>query len=144
MSLVGPLTSLLIGGLSFVLWTLIGRAISPLAAILGYLATANILLGLFNLLPGFPLDGGRVLRSIIWKISGSLSKATRVATLVGQVMAYLFILGGIWLFFGGNLFSGLWIWLSGMVFAQWSAVCSYPVHARYSVQRGKRRPDHEL
>jgi CBS domain-containing protein len=113
MSLVGPLTSLLIGGVSFVLWALIGRSTSPLAAILGYLATANILLGLFNLLPGFPLDGGRVLRSIIWKISGSLSTATRAATLVGQAMAYLFILGGIWLFFGGNLFSGLWIGFLG-------------------------------
>jgi Zn-dependent protease/CBS domain-containing protein len=98
MSLVGPLTSLLIGGLSFVLLVLIGRDTSPLAAILGYLATANILLGLFNLLPGFPLDGGRVLRSIIWKISGSLSTATRVAAWVGQT---------------GNLLSGIWIGFVG-------------------------------
>lgn len=113
MSLVGPLTSLLIGGLSFVLLVLIGRDTSPLAAILGYLATANILLGLFNLLPGFPLDGGRVLRSIIWKISGSLSTATRVAAWVGQTIAYLLILGGIWLLFGGNLLSGIWIGFVG-------------------------------
>lgn len=113
MSLVGPLTSLLIGSLSFVLLVLIGRGTSPLAAILGYLATANILLGLFNLLPGFPLDGGRVLRSIIWKISGSVSTATRVATWVGQTMAYLLILAGIWLLFGGNLLSGIWIGFVG-------------------------------
>jgi Zn-dependent protease/CBS domain-containing protein len=113
MSLVGPLTSLLIGGISFVLLLLIGRGNSPLAAILGYLAAANVLLGLFNLLPGFPLDGGRVLRSIIWKITGSLSTATRVAILVGQVVAYLIVLGGIWLFIVGSLFSGIWIGFLG-------------------------------
>jgi len=113
MSLVGPLTSLLIGGLSFLLLVLIGRGSSPLAAILGYLAAANIVLGLFNLLPGFPLDGGRVFRSIIWKVSGSLSMATRAATLVGQAMAYLLILGGIWLLFRGNLLAGIWIGFLG-------------------------------
>ena len=88
MSLVGPLMSLLISGLSFLLFVIIGRGTSPLAAILQYLAAANALLGLFNLIPGFPLDGGRVLRSIIWKISGSLSTATRIATVVGQAIAY--------------------------------------------------------
>ena len=113
MSLVGPLTSLLIGGLSFVLLVLMGSGTSPLAAILRYLAVANVVLGLFNLLPGFPLDGGRVFRSIVWKISGSLSTATRAATLVGQAMAYLLILGGIWLLFGGNLLSGIWIGFLG-------------------------------
>jgi Zn-dependent protease/CBS domain-containing protein len=113
MSLVGPLMSLLIGGISFVLLLLIGRGNSPLAAILGYLAAANVMLGLFNLLPGFPLDGGRVLRSIIWKITGSLSTATRVAILVGQVVAYLIILGGIWLFIIGSLLSGIWIGFLG-------------------------------
>src|SRR5438445_11689681 len=91
MSLVGPLMSLLISGLSFLLFVIIGRGNSPLAAILEYLAVANLLLGLFNLIPGFPLDGGRVLRSIIWKITGSLSTATRAATMVGQAIAYLFI-----------------------------------------------------
>ncbi len=113
MSLVGPLMSLLISGLSFLLFVIIGRGTSPLAATLQYLAAANALLGLFNLIPGFPLDGGRVLRSIIWKISGSLSTATRIATVVGQAIAYLFILGGIWLFFGGNLFAGIWIGFIG-------------------------------
>ncbi len=112
MSIVGPLMSLLIGGLSFLLFLII-RGNSPLAAILQYLAVSNILLGLFNLVPGFPLDGGRVLRSIVWKISGSVRTATRVATLVGQMIAYLLILAGIWLLFGGDWLSGIWIGFIG-------------------------------
>src|SRR6266700_6237953 len=68
MAVVGPLTSLLIGVLAFVLLFLLGQYSSALAAILWYLGLANILLVIFNLIPGFPLDGGRVLRSIVWKI----------------------------------------------------------------------------
>lgn len=113
MALVGPLTSLVIGGLSFLLFWLIGRGDSPLAAILSYLAITNILLGLFNLIPGFPLDGGRVLRSIVWKLSGSALRATRVATLVGQLFAYLLIFAGIWLFIGGDFFDGIWLGFIG-------------------------------
>ena len=112
-AVVGPLTSLLIGGLSYLLLLALGNNTTPVAAILGYLAYANVLLGLFNLIPGFPLDGGRVLRSIVWKINGNLRKATQIVTIVGQVIAYLFILVGIWLFFGGNLINGLWIGFIG-------------------------------
>ncbi len=113
MALVGPLASLLIGGLSFLLlWALRGGT-SPLAAILGYLGVINILLGLFNLVPGFPLDGGRVLRSIVWKLSGSVRTATRVATFAGQLIAYLLIFVGILLFFEGDLFDGIWFGFIG-------------------------------
>ncbi len=113
MAVVGPLTSLLIGGLSYLLLLALGNNTTPVAAVLGYLAYANVLLGIFNLIPGFPLDGGRVLRSIVWKINGNLRKATQIVTIVGQVIAYLFILVGIWMFFGGNLISGLWIGFIG-------------------------------
>src|SRR5437773_892797 len=113
MAVVGPLTSLLIGGLAYLLFLLLGQNTSPLAAILAYLAFANVLLGIFNLIPGFPLDGGRVLRSIVWKMSGNLRKATRVVTIVGEIIAYLFILVGIWLFFNGNVIDGLWIGFIG-------------------------------
>ncbi|HLI71209.1 MAG TPA: site-2 protease family protein [Ktedonobacteraceae bacterium] len=112
MALVGPLTSLVIGGIALLLRWLVG-GLSPGAAILGYLGITNILLGIFNLIPGFPLDGGRVLRSIIWKFSGSLRTATRVATFAGQVIAYLFIFMGIWLFFTGNFFNGIWFGFIG-------------------------------
>ncbi len=74
---------------------------------------ANLLLGVFNLIPGFPLDGGRVLRSIVWRITGSMRQATRVASITGQIIAYLFILLGIWLFFAGNILDGIWLGFIG-------------------------------
>ncbi|HEU5380986.1 MAG TPA: site-2 protease family protein [Ktedonobacteraceae bacterium] len=113
MALVGPLTSLAIGGLAFLLMRVFGGAASPLSALLGYLAVMNILLGIFNLLPGFPLDGGRVLRSIVWKLSGNSRTATRVATIAGQLVAYLLIFAGLVLFFEGDLFDGIWLGFIG-------------------------------
>lgn len=113
MAFVGPLVSLLIGALAFVLLLPLRGSRSPVEAILAYLAVTNILLGIFNLIPGFPLDGGRVLRSIIWKISGSLRTATRITSIIGQIIAYLFILWGIFQFFSGSILNGLWIGFIG-------------------------------
>lgn len=113
MAIVGPVASLVIGGIAWVLALLVGGASRPLTAILLYLAFANVLLGIFNLIPGFPLDGGRVLRSIIWKATGSLRQATQWAARVGQVVAFLFILWGIWQIFNGNLLGGVWIGFIG-------------------------------
>lgn len=113
MAFVGPLTSLLIGGLAYLLLFLIKGGTSPLAAILGTLAVLNVLLGIFNLVPAFPLDGGRVLRSIVWKISGNVRTATRVAALSGQGIAYLLILAGFYLIFGGDILNGIWFGLIG-------------------------------
>ena len=113
MAVVGPVVSLLIGVIALLLDLPLSGSKSPLAAILAYLAWANILLGIFNLIPGFPLDGGRVLRSIIWKITGSLRKATQAASIVGQIIAYLFILWGLLLLFGNNILGGIWIGFIG-------------------------------
>ncbi len=113
MAIVGPLLSLVIGGVCYLIWLAIQGSASAGAAILSYLAVANILLGIFNLIPGFPLDGGRVLRSIIWKLSGSFYRATRVTTVIGQIVAYIFILIGIWLFFAGDTWDGIWIGFIG-------------------------------
>lgn len=113
MAFVGPLTSLVIGALSYLGFLALRGERSALAAILGYLAISNILLGIFNLVPGFPLDGGRVFRSIVWKITGNAHTATNVATAVGIAIAYLFILWGIFLFFTGNSLNGLWIGFTG-------------------------------
>ncbi len=112
-AIVGPIASIVIGIIAFLLLLPTNGTRSPLTAILNYLAITNILLGVFNLIPGFPLDGGRVLRSIIWKITGSLRTATRAATVVGEIVAFLFILAGIWLFFSGNILSGIWIGFIG-------------------------------
>lgn len=113
MAFVGPVISLLIGILSGLIWLLVRSGSSLVGAIAAYLALTNILLGVFNLLPGFPLDGGRVLRSIIWKFTGSQVKATNITTIAGQIIAYLFILIGVFLFFTGSPFNGIWIGFIG-------------------------------
>jgi Zn-dependent protease len=129
---VGPLTSLVIGAASIALGLLIaGTAgatdpaafvarLGPLSTILLWLGPINVLLALFNLLPGFPLDGGRVLRAILWSASGDLVKATRWASIAGRVVALtLVFIGALMLFgqrvpfFGGGIVSGLWLILIG-------------------------------
>lgn len=113
MAFVGPLVSLLIGAVCYGLFFLVRGTHSLFVPILSYLALMNIILGIFNLLPGFPLDGGRVLRSIIWKATGNFQTATNITTFVGQAFAYLIILWGIFLFFAGNAFNGLIIIFTG-------------------------------
>jgi Zn-dependent protease/CBS domain-containing protein len=113
MAFVGPLVSLLIGAVCYGLLLLVRGTHSLIVPILTYLALMNVILGIFNLLPGFPLDGGRVLRSIIWKATGNFQTATNITTFVGQVFAYLIILWGIFLFFAGNAFNGLIIIFTG-------------------------------
>lgn len=107
-AVVGPLTSLATAGLAFAATTFLGPMTRP-GAVAAYLATINLLLGLFNLLPGFPLDGGRVLRAIVWNATGSLRRATEVAVRVGQLVAYGFFAWGFWRVLDGELLSGLWI-----------------------------------
>ncbi|MGH8874602.1 MAG: site-2 protease family protein [Acidimicrobiia bacterium] len=107
-AIVGPLTSLAIAGL---FWLVVnggaGILPTPVRGGLGYLGWLNLLLGIFNMVPGFPLDGGRVLRSLVWKATGSLSRATRVAGSSGQVVGAIMIGIGVLQTFRGNL-GGLW------------------------------------
>jgi len=109
MAIVGPLFSLAIGMAFGVLWFLTRGLFQPLSALARYLAMINVTLALFNLIPGFPLDGGRVLRALIWGLSGNLKLATRLATWAGQGIAFLFMLVGTWQIFGGRWLDGLWI-----------------------------------
>jgi len=113
MTVVGPLTSLVLAGAFWGLRRLLGETDTPLAAMLGYLALINALLAGFNLLPGFPLDGGRILRSVLWQSTGSLVKATNIATSVGHVFAWLLIGWGVLNILGGNLLGGIWIGFIG-------------------------------
>jgi Zn-dependent protease len=92
-----------------------GADISGLMALLAWLATINLLVLIFNLLPAFPMDGGRVARAIAWWKSGNRNSATRFAANLGRLFGYLFIGLGIALAFSGRVFSGVWLALIGMV-----------------------------
>lgn len=107
-SIVGPLTSLALAGICWGLLQLVGNRQTPLAGVLTYLALVNTILAAFNLLPGYPLDGGRVLRSILWQKTGSLVKATNIAATVGKIMGWALIALGLLQAFAGN-WGGLWL-----------------------------------
>lgn len=81
----------------------------PLLALAKYLALLNFVLGIFNLVPGFPLDGGRVFRSIVWGATKDFRRASAIATVTGRFFGYFFIFYGVWQAIGGNVFNGLWI-----------------------------------
>ena len=101
MAVVGPLASLLIAGVFFVAWFLAGFADdTPVGIVVQWLFVMNLALALFNMAPGFPMDGGRVLRSIVWGITGNSIRATRVATLSGRSIGYSLMIVGALAFFG--------------------------------------------
>ncbi|MFC1935904.1 site-2 protease family protein, partial [Chloroflexota bacterium] len=108
-AVVGPVTSLILAAVFGAMWLAVSDKNTPLTAILMYLALVNGLLGLFNLLPGFPLDGGRVVRAVLWGATGNLSKATNIAAGAGQVLALVFISWGVFQLLSGNVLGGLWI-----------------------------------
>jgi Zn-dependent protease/CBS domain-containing protein len=130
MAIVGPITSIVIGVICLLVAGAFVRlpagaaaspssafaALDPLSTLLLWLGPINILLGVFNLIPGFPLDGGRVLRAALWAATGSFRTATRWAARVGQAVAWLMILTGVAMifgvkvpFFGSGFISGLWL-----------------------------------
>jgi Zn-dependent protease/CBS domain-containing protein len=118
-AVVGPLTSGLLAGL-FGIVAGLGREIlsRPLAGTLGYLAWTNLLLAAFNLVPGFPLDGGRLLRSAIWKTTGSLGRATRIASQAGQAVGWLLVAAGVASLLAGDLAGGIWFAFIGWFLVQ--------------------------
>ena len=139
MAIVGPLTSLLLG-FGFI-WLgrqnipqmdtaltnpmQLLRGLDPLSTMLLWLGPINILLGIFNLIPGFPLDGGRVLRSILWAATDNFRRATRLATIVGQGIGWLMILTGVAMIFGWTIpvlgtgtLNGMWLAFIGWFLVQ--------------------------
>jgi Zn-dependent protease/CBS domain-containing protein len=114
MAIAGPLASVVIGaGCLALAWLLGWRAVSdsesPVTAVLEWLGYINLSLAVFNMIPGFPLDGGRVLRAVIWWITGDMSRSTRIAARVGRGVAVLFMVAGVVRFAAGAGFGGLWI-----------------------------------
>jgi Zn-dependent protease len=140
-TIVGPLSSLILGVLFIYLG---GRnletqcryhplqafgQLEPLSTLFLWLGSINILLALFNLIPGFPLDGGRILRSFLWAATGNLRQSTRLATWVGQAVAWMFILAGLAMvfgfqvpIFGTGMVGGIWLafigWFLNMAASQ--------------------------
>jgi Zn-dependent protease/predicted transcriptional regulator len=108
MAIAGPALSLGLAALFGVVW-FFSRSVPYLAAPSQWLAQTNLMLAMFNLVPGFPLDGGRVLRSVIWRLTGSLRRASEIATGVGRVVAWGFMGIGVLSTLGGSIFNGLWL-----------------------------------
>ena len=107
-TIAGPAVSLVLAAL-FGLLSLAFAGVPALLALTKYLAFINLALGIFNLIPGFPLDGGGVLRAGVWGITHDMNRATLIAANVGRVIAYLFIAIGVWQVVSGDLVNGLWI-----------------------------------
>lgn len=126
----GPITSVLVGaGFWLLAVALNDQRFSDLAATLGF---ANVTLGLFNLIPGYPMDGGRILRAILWRLRGDQYAATRSAAMVGRGFGYLLVAGGALLAFQSREpFQGIWIALIGWFIASAADASS----AQASVQR---------
>lgn len=135
MASAGPLTSLLIAGLTYAAWGVTNTSMPWwFTAPLEYLAAINLFVGVFNLLPGFPLDGGRVLHSALWALTGDNSRAARWAARSGQVIGWTMVLAALFGVLGGQ--TGLiWIGLVGW-FIAWLAGASYRQEAVKSKLEG--------
>jgi Zn-dependent protease/CBS domain-containing protein len=134
-AVVGPLTSLVLGALFWLISSLDGLLSRPVAGAIGYLGWVNLILALFNLVPGFPLDGGRLLRSAVWKATGSLRRATRVASIAGQAFGWLLIVAGVFSLVSGSLSGGIWLAFIGWFLVQ-AAKSSYEeIQARLILEK---------
>lgn len=116
-AIAGPLSSFFLGGV-FLLIYAVSPSGGPVQTISGWMSVLNFILGAFNLVPGFPMDGGRVLRSIVWGATRNFDKASRIASRSGQLIAYAMIVLGIWAVvqqntplghFLGGWFGGVWL-----------------------------------
>ena len=107
-AIAGPLVSLVLAVFFHTVQPLLA-GMEPLLGLAKYLAYINLALVLFNLIPGYPLDGGRVFRATVWAITGNMRRATLIAANVGRFFAFLFIFAGAWQMFNGSIGNGLWI-----------------------------------
>ena len=113
-ALVGPLMSILLAAVFGAAWYLLGRGNSALEVVLLLLAWTNLSLGVFNLVPGYPLDGGRLLRAGIWGMTGSHRRATQIAAGMGQAVGGAMVLGGVAVAFFFQPVNGAWLAIVGL------------------------------
>jgi Zn-dependent protease len=126
MAIAGPLSSILIALVAYGIYAF-GKArgwVVPVLGVIHYLSTINGLLAAFNLIPAFPLDGGRVLRSALWGLKGNIRWATRVSSWIGETFGILLIVLGVLAVVRGNFIGGMWWFLIGM-FLRNAAKMSY-------------------
>lgn len=136
-TIVGPLSSALIGAILLVV-ARVGDSLDVHRAIVSvaeYLAILNFILAAFNLIPGFPLDGGRLLRSLVWHLTKDVRKATRLAAFTGQAFGFVIIGFGILSLFRGFLVSGIWLIFIGWFLSQ-AAAFSYRQMVMRSILQG--------
>lgn len=116
MAIAGPISSVVLGSIFYLTGLLGGRIAwpAPAVGVLRYLALLNVILAAFNMVPAFPLDGGRVLRSILWKVKGDLRWATHVASAFGSAFGMFLIVLGVLSFIAGGVIAGVWYFLIGM------------------------------
>jgi Zn-dependent protease len=136
MALVGPSASMVLAFVFGMMFFFLGGFSEPLEASFLYLAIINFALAIFNLLPGFPMDGGRVLRALIWQATGDLKKATHIASRVGQGVAFLLIFVGVYRILSNDL-GGFWLIFVGW-FLHSAAVRGYQQITVESALKGVR------
>ncbi|MGH9796335.1 MAG: site-2 protease family protein [Candidatus Acidiferrales bacterium] len=138
-AIAGPLASFFLSG-TFFLLTLTFPQKEMLGALAGWLWEINFALAAFNLVPGFPLDGGRILRALVWAATKDYNRASRIAATGGKIVAYAMILVGVWVGLAGNLVGGLWLALIGWFLLN-AAQASYAQVAIRNALTGLRASD---
>jgi len=139
-AIAGPLTNITIGVVCGVAWLALPMSAEIAVAVSFWLAWINLMLGVFNLVPGFPMDGGRVIRAWLWWRSGNLDQATRTASGIGKTVGLLFIIGGVFLIFYGMFLNGLWIAIIGL-FIRNAAASSYRQLSFGQIFKGRKVKD---
>lgn len=142
-AIVGPLTSLLIGGLCAAAVHLVPGIPLQATAVLTYLWLVNVLLGLFNLVPGFPLDGGRVLRAVIWGLTSSPGRATALASSCGRGAGLLLLAWGAYQLVIGNALGAVWIILTGWFLDRAAAAAGRQALATVPYEARLPAPSHD-
>ncbi len=130
----GPLCSIAVALVLAALYlaTTSAGAGAPVIAVIKQVAVLNMTIAVFNLLPGFPLDGGRLFRALLWRVTGDLTRATKLATNCGQLLGLALIAIGLWQAFSGSTVGGLWLVFVGW-FLRNAAASSYQQHVLQTV-----------